>query len=44
MDYNKEYVMKSWEYGTPVDCDCENNFIHIDCDCGCKSKEVCECL
>lgn len=36
MDYNKE-----WEYGTPVDCDCENNFIHIDC--GCKSKEVCEC-
>lgn len=38
MDYNKE-----WEYGTPVDCDCENNFIHIDCDCGCKSKEVCDC-
>lgn len=36
MDYNKE-----WEYGTPVDCDCENNFIHVDC--GCKSKEVCEC-
>lgn len=38
MDYNKE-----WEYGTPVDCDCENNFIHIDFDCGCKSKEVCDC-
>lgn len=36
MDYNKE-----WKYGTPVDCDCENNFIHIDC--GCKSKEVCDC-
>ncbi len=36
MEYNKE-----WEYGTPVDCDCENNFIHVDC--GCKSKEVCEC-
>ena len=36
MDYNKE-----WEYGTPSDCDCENNFIHIDC--GCKSKEVCDC-
>lgn len=36
MEYNKE-----WEYGTPVDCDCENNFIHIDC--GCKSKDVCEC-
>lgn len=36
MDYNKE-----WEYGTPSDCDCENNFIHVDC--GCKSKEVCEC-
>lgn len=36
MDYNKE-----WEYGTPVDCDCENNFIHVDC--GCKSKDVCEC-
>lgn len=36
MEYNKE-----WEYGTPVDCDCENNFIHIDC--GCKSKEVCDC-
>lgn len=36
MEYNKE-----WEYGTPVDCDCENNFIHIDC--GCKQKEVCEC-
>lgn len=36
MDYNKE-----WEYGTPVDCDCENNFIHVNC--GCKSKEVCEC-
>lgn len=36
MEYNKE-----WEYGTPVDCDCENNFIHIDC--GCKPKEVCEC-
>lgn len=36
MEYNRE-----WEYGTPSDCDCENNFIHIDC--GCKSKEVCEC-
>lgn len=36
MEYNKE-----WEYGTPVDCDCQNNFIHVDC--GCKSKEVCEC-
>ncbi len=36
MEYNKE-----WEYGTPVDCDCENNFIHVDC--GCKSKDVCEC-
>ena len=36
MEYNKE-----WEYGTPVDCDCENNFIHIDC--GCKPKDVCEC-
>ena len=36
MDYNKE-----WEYGTPSDCDCQNNFIHVDC--GCKSKEVCEC-
>jgi hypothetical protein len=36
MEYNKE-----WEYGTPVDCDCENNFIQVDC--GCKSKEVCEC-
>lgn len=36
MEYNRE-----WEYGTPVDCDCENNFIHIDC--GCKSKDVCEC-
>lgn len=36
MDYNKE-----WEYGTPVDCDCQNNFIQVDC--GCKSKEVCEC-
>lgn len=36
MEYNKE-----WEYGTPSDCDCENNFIQVDC--GCKSKEVCEC-
>lgn len=36
MEYNKE-----WEYGTPVDCDCENNFIHVDC--GCKQKDVCEC-
>lgn len=36
MEYNKE-----WEYGTPSNCDCENNFIHVDC--GCKSKEVCEC-
>lgn len=36
MKYNKE-----WEYGTPSDCDCENNFIQVDC--GCKSKEVCEC-
>lgn len=36
MEYNKE-----WEYGTPSDCDCQNNFIHVDC--GCKSKEVCEC-
>lgn len=36
MEYNKE-----WEYGAPSDCDCENNFIHVDC--GCKSKEVCEC-
>ena len=36
MEYNRE-----WEYGTPVDCDCENNFIHVDC--GCKQKDVCEC-
>jgi hypothetical protein len=36
MEYNRE-----WEYGTPSDCDCENNFIQVDC--GCKSKEVCEC-
>ena len=36
MDYNRE-----WEYGTPSDCDCQNNFIQVDC--GCKSKEVCEC-
>ena len=36
MEYNKE-----WEYGTPSDCDCENNFIQVDC--GCKSKDVCEC-
>ena len=36
MEYNRE-----WEYGTPSDCDCENNFIHVDC--GCKSKDVCEC-
>lgn len=36
MEYNKE-----WEYGTPSDCDCQNNFIHVDC--GCKSKDVCEC-
>lgn len=36
MEYNRE-----WEYGTPVDCDCENNFIQVDC--GCKQKDVCEC-
>lgn len=36
MEYNRE-----WEYGTPSDCDCENNFIQVDC--GCKSKDVCEC-
>ena len=36
MEYNRE-----WEYGTPSDCDCQNNFIQVDC--GCKSKEVCEC-
>lgn len=36
MEYNKE-----WEYGTPSDCDCQNNFIEVDC--GCKQKEVCEC-
>lgn len=34
-----EDILKSWEYGTPVDCGC----VHIDCDCGCKSKEVCDC-
>lgn len=36
MEYNRE-----WEYGTPSDCDCQNNFIEVDC--GCKSKDVCEC-
>lgn len=36
MEYNRE-----WEYGTPSDCDCENNFIQVDC--GCKQKDVCEC-
>ena len=36
MEYNKE-----WEYGTPSDCDCQNNFIQVDC--GCPKKDVCEC-
>lgn len=41
MKYNKE-----WEYGAPVDCDCANNFLHIErvCDDECIHINIdCEC-